>query len=851
MTNAAPIASAPPPAHPPRRSGTGFDAFISYSHAADGRLAPRVQEGLQRLARRPLRPRALHVFRDETGLTATPELWPDILRALDTSRWFILMASPDAAGSKWVGREIEHWLTASPAAARGEAARRILIVLTGGELAWDEETGGFDPERSTALPAGLHRGVFAVEPLWVDLRDAHTRDDLSLRNPYFRARVADLAAPIHGISKDELIGEDVRIARRNRRIAWMVGILLALLAVTAGWMAYTASLQRDLAVSREAAARAVAMLDADPRQSLSLALQAVGIDRTAEAVAALRESLIRSTVRAELVPDSGRIVGGTFSPDGRRVLTAIQVAEGRGYLQLWDAETGRPGCRIPAWGPGGFTADGARVVTAAGRRVDAATCRPYPGDTVVVPFPRPRLRIVGNPWDGERGVRDDRSGAVLLTLPQGADPVAGAALNADGSLLVTWAQKNAYTESGGGSTEIGEKFARVWPLGGDEAPRVLAGHRRAINDAVFGGYGTVLTGSDDRTVRVWSAQGEELAVLRGHTAGVERVAVSTDGRRVLSIAADGRARVWEPGSGTWYPFDPPELFRMRYGAPLPRLAGPDTLTGAPGRSRDGRVLVARVGHMRIGVWDSAGGWLRRVELGPLVSVPSEGMTEDLEARLSPRGTRLLVPLGDRMTSAGDPGTLVVDLAAGRAAGTLGTEPGVDYTAAWSPDGTRIATAGEGGVVRLWNAAAGTLDTTLVVGDTRVLHVAFSPDGARLVTSSRDALVRVWNLRTGAVAAELFGHEGGVAHAFFSPDGALVVSIGEDDGVRVWDAATGRMLGRYFGTAGEPAFLSPDCGTLVAGTYGASADSRLVMAHAHPFGACGPVERMMELARRRR
>ena len=44
----------------------GYDGFISYSHAGDGRLAPALQEGLQRLAKRWNSRRALRVFRDET-----------------------------------------------------------------------------------------------------------------------------------------------------------------------------------------------------------------------------------------------------------------------------------------------------------------------------------------------------------------------------------------------------------------------------------------------------------------------------------------------------------------------------------------------------------------------------------------------------------------------------------------------------------------------------------------------------------------------------------------------------------------------------------------------------------------
>jgi hypothetical protein len=79
-----------------------YDAFISYSHAADSRLAPRLQQSLQRFAKPIWRLRSLKIFRDETSLAATHAL-PDTLKsALDGSRYFILLASPASAQSKWV-----------------------------------------------------------------------------------------------------------------------------------------------------------------------------------------------------------------------------------------------------------------------------------------------------------------------------------------------------------------------------------------------------------------------------------------------------------------------------------------------------------------------------------------------------------------------------------------------------------------------------------------------------------------------------------------------------------------------------------------------------------------------------
>ena len=55
-----------------------------------------------------------------------------------------------------------------------------------------------------------------------------------------------------------------------------------------------------------------------------------------------------------------------------------------------------------------------------------------------------------------------------------------------------------------------------------------------------------MTGSDDRTIRVWdSASGECLLVLKGHSASVGLADFASDGRRILSADSDGTARVWD------------------------------------------------------------------------------------------------------------------------------------------------------------------------------------------------------------------------------------------------------------------------------------------------------------------
>ncbi len=249
-----------------------YDAFISYSHAADGRLAPELQTGLQRLAKPWNRRRALEVFRDQTGLAVTPHLWDEIVDALDTAEWFVLLASPDSAGSEWVGKEITHWLE------RPNARDRILPVLTDGVWDW-AETGGFTPECTAVNPA-LH-DAFTDEPFFLDLTWAKSAEHLDLGNPQFRDSIAALAGQMHGKSPDELIGADVqqfKLARRLRRAA-VIG--LATLTVAALFATGIAVSQRNKADrsaaqsrSRELAALARSKIDDDPGLASILAVEA-------------------------------------------------------------------------------------------------------------------------------------------------------------------------------------------------------------------------------------------------------------------------------------------------------------------------------------------------------------------------------------------------------------------------------------------------------------------------------------------------------------------------------------------------------------------------------------------------
>jgi hypothetical protein len=224
----------------------GYDVFISYSHGGDDLLSERVQEALSRFAKPWYRRRALNVFRDRTALAANPGLWTSIAESIEDSRYLLFLASPDAAQSVWCSREVEHFRAK-------HGSEGLLVLLTDGEILWDEEKNDFDWSVTTALGPAF-AGAFREEPFHVDMRWARSEEQLDLTDGRFRNQVADLAAPVHGMAKDELASEDVRQHRRAIRQAIAAGVALVFLTVASVVMSVFAV--NSAAEARRNAARA-------------------------------------------------------------------------------------------------------------------------------------------------------------------------------------------------------------------------------------------------------------------------------------------------------------------------------------------------------------------------------------------------------------------------------------------------------------------------------------------------------------------------------------------------------------------------------------------------------------------
>ncbi len=292
----------------------------SYNHTLDGALARALQTGLEQFGKPWYRSRTMRVFRDTASLSANPGLWSAIEKALASSTWLVLMASPEAARSPWVNREVAWWRA-------NKSPRRLLVVLTEGEFAWDGDAGPGDGA-TAALPPAL-RGAFDEEPRWVDLRWLHDMDQVSQSNPRLRECVADVAAAVREVPKDVLVGEHIRQHRRTMLLARGAISALVVLLVAALVAAVVAVGQRDqarqqarIATDRQLIAQAETVRGSDPRTALLLSIAAQGINSTDETSASLINTLVTTRYAGTLIGDTGQVGSVAFSPDGRTLATA-------------------------------------------------------------------------------------------------------------------------------------------------------------------------------------------------------------------------------------------------------------------------------------------------------------------------------------------------------------------------------------------------------------------------------------------------------------------------------------------------------------------------------------------------
>jgi WD40 repeat protein len=650
------------------------------------------------------------------------------------------------------------------------------------------------------------------------------------------------------LEASEVARQRDRVTRR-RRIALAFGslvvMLVAISVVAAGSISHNreARRQRDIAASRDLAARAAGLVDFEPGLSRLIALAAYKRYPTEQAESAVRQATFDDRATA-ILPAGGHVSMTTPSADGRFVATA----QDNDSVRVWDLRHRRVSSTINVHGPAtaaGFSPDGTKIATA---------------DT-----------------DGEVAVADvnGKNASVLLTIKRGtADHPTyptSVEFSSNASRLVVAA---------------GDGTVRLINLR-DRTSRVLGRHPGRVRRARFNkGATKVVSAGAHGLTKIWTVASGASVSLIGGDAGVRDASFSPDGRRVATASVDGYLRIWDVASGNevlQVKVVPQYLLSVRYNRDGRQLvmAAEDgvvrvydarealllqELKGSVGYVSDaafvaGGAIVsggeakvlqiwAPVETMalrgdampspsfstdpRYVIWGDALGYVHRwnIDTGRDRRLPDRAASNAAAlVQQSADGSRLVTaPAGSEGPVHGEirlydakrnrllrsapsntaqPYAITIDRS-GRRVALAGRGPlirvqaddgsgrialrghkGDVYGLAFSPDAKHLASASADGTARIFTLGTAKLKRTLRHPDP-VMSVAYSADGKRLLTGGADAIIRIWPVKGGAPTV-LYGHRGAINSAVFNPHGNRVVSAGEDGAVRVWDDATGGSL----------------------------------------------------------
>lgn len=480
-----------------------------------------------------------------------------------------------------------------------------------------------------------------------------------------------------------------------------------------------------------------------------------------------------SAIGDPLEGHTGVVRSVAFNPDG------VTVASGSfdKMIRLWNVRSGKQ-IGEPLAGHTGwvfsiaFNPDGTRL--ASGGYDDTVRIWDVRDRTQVVPPAggAGTVNAVAYSPDGSELVSASIFGDLMRWDPETAQPV-GEPMNVSNNVIgLAFSPDGRTLAAASGDTTI----KQVSPSLDAIVASPLTGHESGIFGIAYTGDGKLISGSRDATVRVWDPASSRPLLGQGK---VGDVAFSSDGKSLAAGGSDPPLLMWDP------------VRRKQTGSPLEPI---QAITGSVAFSPDGSRLAITLLQGFVLVFDTA----------TMDLVGGEHAYPDpvLGVAFSPDGKRVAAVSSNalemnRSAVDGKSTVLFFDGDTGRELSRTISISASAGPVAYSPDGTKLATAGNSGYIQLWDPESGEAlgERFSFSRDVGISSIAFSPDGKLLAEAGADSAVRLFDTETHEQSgAPLNGHRGAVDSVEFSPDGRFLASSGVDNTVRLWDVAARQPFG---------------------------------------------------------
>lgn len=385
------------------------------------------------------------------------------------------------------------------------------------------------------------------------------------------------------------------------------------------------------------------------------------------------------------------------------------------------------------------------------------------------------------------------SGGVLLLEAESGKILREMLTPGDSPYRVVFSSDGRWLAGGGGDR------IHVWDLSrGEEVAADAQSHSGSIGQVAASAQGVIATASDDHTVRIWDAATGKPRRKLQHDMWVRAIALSPDGRLLVSSSLDDTVRLWELETGK-------EIYRL----PGHGKMGGRRLVGF---TPDGKRFLSWGDDFYLRIWDVATGKAiqeHRIRPGG-IKIPDE----DDEAAQRERRMMFLSLSGSAFSGDGKRFILTIgatvrlfDVESGKEIRTIQTEQrNMDHLAV-SPDGKRLLASGWGKAIQtrlpdgrtrhstakehlleLYDLEKGKYLHRLTLPGETSGPVAFSVDGKTFAAAidKPNGEIRFWETATAAERPSIRGFNGRVRALAFTPDGRRLISAMENTTALVWD-----------------------------------------------------------------